>query len=107
MNATKEHIYSSDEKEGEPTRVATMQVLRAMKATIARGKPVLIYVRAHFNGEDVVVMVDTRVTYSFNSDRIVEQLSCKLEKYSTHVKAMNSESRVIKCTTQVQAKIIH
>lgn len=82
-----------------------MQVLEAMKATKAFTKPSLIYVSACLNGKAVVGMVDGGATHSFCSDKLIEKLVFKVEKYSTQVNVVNSESHVVTHMTQVQVKV--
>lgn len=52
-----------------------------------------------------MMMVDTGATHSFCSEKIAEKLMFKVEKHLTQMKAVNTQSRVVKGKMQVQDRI--
>ncbi|GAV91451.1 gag-asp_proteas domain-containing protein [Cephalotus follicularis] len=75
-----------------PTRVAPLQLINVLRAVPPSG---LLYVNMRVQGHQVLAIVDTRATHSFLVERMVNQLSLKVDKHGSRIKAINSQAQAV------------
>ncbi|GAV82036.1 gag-asp_proteas domain-containing protein, partial [Cephalotus follicularis] len=70
-------------------RVTLIQLISALRTVPPSD---LMYVHLEIEGQQVAAMVDTSATHSFMLERIVHGLNLKVDKYSSRIKAANSQA---------------
>ncbi|GAV60107.1 gag-asp_proteas domain-containing protein [Cephalotus follicularis] len=75
-----------------PTRVTPLQLINALRAV---PPSCLLYVNMRVQGQQVSAMVDTGATHSFLAKRMVNQLSLKVDKHDSRIKAVNSQAQAV------------
>ncbi|GAV84766.1 gag-asp_proteas domain-containing protein [Cephalotus follicularis] len=90
-------VMAQGENEGNadsegPTRVAPLQLSNALRTVPPSD---LLYVNMKVQGQHVSAMVDTGAAHSFLAERMVNQLSLRVDKHGSRIKAVNSQAQAV------------